>query len=84
MTKSVAQMSQFRDDPYLKTFLEQDLQPPEVFPRLGRAQGILGAYIERFTYGRMGLEESLRQAEQDVNALLRRRQATEDPIAQIE
>lgn len=84
VTKSVAQMPQFRDDPYLKTFLEQDLQPPEVFPRLGRAQGILGAYIERFTYGRMELEESLRQAEQDVNALLRRRQATEDPIARIE
>lgn len=85
VTKSVAEMPQFRDDPYLKTFLEQDLRPPEVFPRLGRAQGILGAYIERFTYGRMGVEETLRQAELDVNALLRRRRQTvENPIAQIE
>lgn len=82
VTKSVAEMPQFRDDPYLKTFLEQELRPPEIFPRLGRAQGILGAYIERFTYGRMGVEKTLQQAEQDVNALLRRRRQTvENPIA---
>jgi multiple sugar transport system substrate-binding protein len=83
VTESVAAMPEFSDDPYLKTFLNQKVKPPEIFPRLGRAQSILGAYIERFTYGRMGVEQTLRRAERDVNALLRRRrQSVKNPIAQ--
>lgn len=73
VTKSVAAMPKFSEDPYLKTFLDQEIKAPEIFPRLGRAQSILGAYIERFSYGRMGIEESLRGAERDANALLQRR-----------
>lgn len=81
VTKSVAEMPKFSEDPYLKTFLKQKIKAPETFPRLGRAQSILGAYIERFTYGRMGVDETLRGAERDVEALLRRRrQSIENPI----
>jgi multiple sugar transport system substrate-binding protein len=81
VTKSVAEMPAFSEDPHLKTFLKQKIKSPEIFPRLGRAQSILGAYIERFAYGRMGVKKTLRRAERDVNALLRRRrQSIENPI----
>jgi hypothetical protein len=76
-------MPKFSDDPYLQTFLRQKMKAPAIFPRLGRAQSILGAYIERFTYGRMGIDETLRRAERDINALLRRqRQSTRRPVSQ--
>lgn len=78
VTKSVAAMPKFSEDPYLKTFLNQKIKAPEIFPRLGRAQGILGAYVERFAYGRMGIERALRRAERNVNALLRRRRSGVD------
>ncbi|MFB6272053.1 MAG: ABC transporter substrate-binding protein [Salinibacter sp.] len=85
VTKSVAAMPKFSEDPYLKTFLEQKIKAPEIFPRLGRAQGILGAYIERFAYGRMGIEETLRRAERDINALLqRRRPGVDTTLAQAD
>jgi ABC-type glycerol-3-phosphate transport system substrate-binding protein len=72
VTRSVAQMPEYAEDPYLKVFLDQRMKAPEVFPRLGRAEGILGAYIERFCYGRMGVDETLRRAADNVNALLAR------------
>lgn len=79
VTKSVAALPEFSEDPYLKVFLEQEMKTAKVFPRVGRAKSILGAYIERFCYGRMGIDETLRRAEKDVNALLRRNQ---DNVAQ--
>jgi hypothetical protein len=46
------------------------MAPYRAFSRISRAQDILGAYIERFCYGHMGLEETLELAERDVNAVL--------------
>lgn len=80
VTKSVANMPQFRDDPYLKVFLDQPMKPANVFPNVARAKGMLGAYIERFCYGRMSVEEALSRAEKEVNALLLRNR--DDKIAQ--
>lgn len=77
VTRSVATRPEFRDDPYLSTFLEQDVKKVNLFPRAGRATGRLGAYIERFCYGRMSVEETLSRAEREVNALLRRNQDEE-------
>jgi multiple sugar transport system substrate-binding protein len=77
VTRSVAARPAFRDDPYLSTFLEQDVKKVNLFPHAGRATGRLGAYIERFCYGRMSVEETLRRAEREVNALLRRNQDEE-------
>lgn len=78
VTKSVASLPAFREDPYLKTFLEQEMKTTNMFPRVNRAKGILGAYIERFCYGRLSVEETLRRAERDANALLRRNE--DEPV----
>lgn len=69
-TQSVAAQPRYANDPYLQVFLEQNVQSPGGFPRIGRALDILGAYIERFCYGRIGIDEMLERAEQDVNAVL--------------
>lgn len=71
-TKSVAEMPEFGDDPYLRVFLEQPVYPPRKFPRIGRANDILGAYIERFCYGMIGAAEMLERANEEINALLER------------
>ncbi len=78
MTRSVASLPKYSEDPYVKVFLEQEVAPTNLFPRAGRASDILGAYLERFCYGRIGAEEMLERAERDVNALLaRNRRRTE-------
>jgi multiple sugar transport system substrate-binding protein len=70
VTRSVAELPQFRDDPFLNAFIQQRVQSPTPFPRIQQATEILGAYIERFTYGHMDADEMLRRAERDVNAVL--------------
>jgi len=70
VTKSVAAREPFAQDPYLQVFLNQRMKAPDVFPRENRAKAILGAHIERFCYGRTGIDETLRRAEENVNALL--------------
>ena len=82
VTKSVASMPEFQNDPHLKVFLNQPMKPANVFPNVGRAKGMLGAYIERFCYGRMSIDETLSRAEKEVNALLRRNR--DDKIAQVQ
>ncbi len=77
VTKSVASRPEFRGDPYLSVFLKQHVKNANLFPHAGRAQGRLGAYIERFCYGRISAEEALQRAEREVNALLRRNQDDE-------
>lgn len=71
VTKSVASKPEFSEDPHLQVFLDQEMKA-SVFPHVGRAKSILGAYIERFSYGRMSIDETLNRAESDVNALLLR------------
>jgi multiple sugar transport system substrate-binding protein len=70
VTQSVAAREPFAEDPYLQVFLNQRMKAPDVFPRENRAKAILGAHIERFCYGRMGVDKTLRRAEENVNALL--------------
>ena len=69
-TKSVASLPKYSEDLHLKVFLEQQTALPTMFPRIGRAEDILGAYIERFCYGHLDAEKMLERAERDVNALL--------------
>jgi len=68
VTRSVA--AAYADDPHLNVFLDQEVAVPDPFPRIGRALEMLGAYIERFCYGRIGANELLERAEHDLNALL--------------
>jgi ABC-type glycerol-3-phosphate transport system substrate-binding protein len=70
--RSVAARPPYSEDPYLQAFLAQPVAPTPSFPRIGRASDILGAYIERFCYGRIGAEEMLERAQRDVDALLAR------------
>ncbi|MEZ4699042.1 MAG: ABC transporter substrate-binding protein [Rhodothermales bacterium] len=68
--KSVAALPRYQDDPYLRTFLAQDLRVLKPFPRMQQALEIVGAYIERFCYGQIAANEVLPRMEEDLNALL--------------
>ena len=72
ITRTVASRSEYRDDPYLRVFMDQAWRSIGPFPRDQQVGGIVGEYIERFCYGRIGPEEMLERAERDVNALLAR------------
>src|SRR5690606_16843981 len=73
VTRSVAARPAYAADPRLRVFFEQAVAPnPAAVPRVDRALGTLGAYLERFCYGHLGLEETLRRAARDVDALLAR------------
>jgi ABC-type glycerol-3-phosphate transport system substrate-binding protein len=70
-TASVAALPEYRDDPLLQAFLQQEVAVPPRFDRSDRALDLLGAYIERFCYGEIGADEMLDRAAADVDALLR-------------
>lgn len=72
VTQTVADLPEYRDDPYLQQYFQQDVISPEFFPGLPQASEILGGYIERFCYGHMSAQEALHGAERDVNGLLMR------------
>ena len=80
-TKTVAALPVYQNNPMIKVFLEQKVAPTESFPRVTRAYGIVGSYIERFAYGHLTIDETLRRAEKEVNALLSRNLPREDGIA---
>lgn len=69
-TRSVAALPQFTEDPMIRTFLNQEMAPVQAFYRVSRALEVLGAYIERFCYGRISMDEMLDRAERDINAIL--------------
>ena len=71
-TRTVAALPEYRDDPVIGVFLKQDVAPTNTFEGADRALDMLGAYIERFCYGRLSLDETLERAERDINALLAR------------
>ena len=72
VTKSVASKPEYRNDPYLQVFFEQDWEPVGRFPRDQQVIGLVGEYVERFCYGRIGAEEMIERAARDANALLAR------------
>ena len=80
-TKSVASLPLYQNDPMIKVFLEQKVAPTESFPRVTRAYGTVGSYIERFVYGNLTVDETLRRAEEEVNALLSRNLPREEETA---
>ena len=69
-TKSIAALPQYSENPMMQTFIHQEMAPVRPFFRMSRALEVIGAYIERFCYGRLSAEETLIRAERDVNALL--------------
>lgn len=72
VTRSVAALPEYADDPHMRVFLEQAVALPSPFPRVGRAGEMLGAYLERFCYGHLTRDETLRRAARDIDALLTR------------
>jgi ABC-type glycerol-3-phosphate transport system substrate-binding protein len=68
--KSVASRPEFSEDPHMSVFLEQAVAAPYKFPGYARACDLLGAYIERFCYGRLDAAETLERAENDIAAVL--------------
>ena len=79
-TKSVAALPQFSDDPMMQTFIHQEMAPVRPFYRMSRVLDVIGAYVERFCYGRMTVEEALAGAERDVNALLEPNKSLESGV----
>ena len=69
-TKSVGDLPEYRDDPQIRVFVDQELKALEPFPRLQRAAEIIGEHIERFCYGYETAEEFLERAAADVDAYL--------------
>lgn len=78
-TRSVAALPQYSEDPHIQVFLNQQVAPPNPFPRVARAMDMLGAYIERFCYQRIEADDMLERAERDINALLARNQRRTAP-----
>ncbi len=70
--KSIATLPKYAQDPLVQTFLEQPVAPTNTGPGMDRALETLGAYIERFCYGHLTIDETLERAEKDINALLDR------------
>jgi ABC-type glycerol-3-phosphate transport system substrate-binding protein len=68
--RTVAEMPYYDDADEMRVFMEQGAISPGGFPRAFRAMDVLGAYIERFAYGHLTVEETLDRAERDVNAIL--------------
>ena len=70
VVKAVAAESRYVDDPMMNVFVNQEMQTVQPFPRFYQVADLLGAYIERFCYGRITADEALSRAEEDINALL--------------
>lgn len=70
--KSIAALPRYAEDPLVRPFLHQEVAPTNTGPGMDRALEMLGAYIERFCYGHLTIDETLERAEKDVNALLDR------------
>lgn len=70
MTRSVAALPRYQEDAGMQVFLHQGARSPGSFPGLSRASDVLGAYIERFCYGHLSVEETLSRAARDVDAVL--------------
>lgn len=68
MLKSVAAEPEFSDDPPRRVFIEQPVRASPKLPYDKRSLEIMGAYIERFCYGHLSLEETLRRMAHDVDA----------------
>jgi multiple sugar transport system substrate-binding protein len=70
--KSVDAMPKYKNDKVLQVFASQKLYSLENFPDSPRALELLGAYIEKFCYGELTVDQTLADATRDMNALLGR------------
>ncbi len=78
VTRSVASLPQYSRDPYLRVFIDQPWEAIGLFPHDQQAMEIIGQYVERLAYGRIGPKEMVYRAARDVNALLERNKKEPD------
>ena len=69
--KSVADLPEFRDNPYTSVFLNQAVYPPPKFAHDRYSLEKLGEYIERFCYGYIDGDEAATRAADEINGLLK-------------
>lgn len=68
--KSVAELPEFKNNPYTSVFLEQQVYPPPKFAHDRYSLEKLGEYIERFCYGYIDGDEAVARAAEEINGLL--------------
>ena len=79
-TRTVAALPVYREDPLLQVFMNQEMRAVKPFPHVLRATERLGAFLERFCYGHLDAETTLRRAEENINAILLR----QSPSARVD
>lgn len=68
--RSVAESPAVQADSVMRVFLAQASASPGHFPMIQRAADMVGAYLERFVYGRMTEDDMLTRMQRDVSAVL--------------
>ena len=68
--RSVAESPAVQADSVMRVFLAQPAQSAGHFPMIQRAADAIGAYLERFVYGRMTEQDLLTRMQRDVSAIL--------------
>ncbi|NND70534.1 MAG: extracellular solute-binding protein [Rhodothermales bacterium] len=68
--KSVADLPEFRNNPFTSVFLNQPVYPPPKFAHDRYSLEKLGEYIERFCYGYLTGDEAAARAAEEINGLL--------------
>lgn len=63
----VARLPQYWDDPYLRVYRTQPVRVPPKFAHDKYSLERIGEYVERFTYGRITLEETLRRMNEEID-----------------
>jgi multiple sugar transport system substrate-binding protein len=66
----VAHLPRFRDDPRLQVYRTQPVRVPPKFAHDKYSLERIGEYVERFAYGRIGLEETLVRMNEEIDAQL--------------
>ncbi|MDZ4700444.1 MAG: extracellular solute-binding protein [Rhodothermales bacterium] len=67
---SVAQLPRYWDDPYLSVYRTQPVRVPPKFSHDKYSLERIGEYVERFSYGRIGLDETLRRMNEEIDGQL--------------
>ncbi|MEZ4699466.1 MAG: extracellular solute-binding protein [Rhodothermales bacterium] len=64
---SVARLPQFWDDPRLSVYRTQPVKVPPKFSHDKYSLERIGEYVERFSYGRLGIDETLRRMNEEID-----------------
>ncbi len=68
--KSVANLPEFKNNPYTSVFLNQPVYPPPKFAHDRYSLEKIGEYVERFCYGYISGDEAVQRASEEINDLL--------------